>query len=148
LCELIYEFPDAVLADIELAGNVRMRPGVMVTGLNSIPKKYLIDTCSVLKSANETVLDEIYDNTADVRFMYMTESLWLNYYDYQEEISSADEFDWFDVYSNADMEGELPTSPNCKDEDGDRHIAMRDCDDNDNSVYPGAEELCDQKDND
>jgi len=34
------------------------------------------------------------------------------------------------------------------DKDGDGYPAPEDCDDNDDTVYPGAEELCDSKDND
>ncbi len=34
------------------------------------------------------------------------------------------------------------------DADGDDFYSMNDCDDNDNSVYPGAPELCDEQDND
>ena len=56
-------------------------------------------------------------------------------------------FNWFEIYSNADIEKELPTSENCKDEDDDSYIAMKDCDDGDNTTHPGAEELCDGVDN-
>src|SRR5688572_22629431 len=34
------------------------------------------------------------------------------------------------------------------DADGDGHLTPDDCDDGDPTVYPGAEELCDEKDND
>lgn len=42
---------------------------------------------------------------------------------------------------------ECSTDSHCIDNDSDGFIATMDCDDNDSSVYPGADEYCDSKDN-
>ena len=44
--------------------------------------------------------------------------------------------------------GDDPESETEKDEDGDGYISVNDCDDTEASAHPGAEEFCDEIDND
>jgi len=152
LCQQVYEFSDEVVASIPLAGNVTLRPGAFVTGLESPSDRYLVLYCGELaKFEPLTAIDDIYGDSAWSRIKLMPTWLWLNYYEHDHVwvFDSGNVFSWESYYNEADdIEIELGLSGICRDEDNDGFtVYNHDCDDQDEEINPGAEEICDGIDN-
>lgn len=57
VCSLVVQITDELLASIPIAGNVPMRPGIVITGITTDPKRYVIDHGNKLRWIDDPSID-------------------------------------------------------------------------------------------
>ncbi|HUT22218.1 MAG TPA: MopE-related protein [Candidatus Bipolaricaulota bacterium] len=154
ICQQVYDVSLLVLASIPMGmKNVTLRPGAFVTGSTTdSSQRYVVDHCATRKEVDPiTVLDEIYSSNYGSTAWERTHPVWnvmWGMYTTGQTVTSADNFDWLETYQSATIEEELGISGMCVDQDGDGYSPFAgDCDDGNDSLFPGAQELCDGIDN-
>lgn len=81
ICETIVQIDVALVAQIQLGGNVPLRPGVFVTGIASDATRYVVESGSVVRPlASDAVGDAIYPGTYGARVRLLPDAIFVTYF--------------------------------------------------------------------
>lgn len=109
VCAQVKQIPDAVLGAIPLGGNVTYRPGVFVTGIESDPKRYVVDAQRMLRPVSDDIAKQIYGGALTERTALLPEPFFVNYVT-GSALPDAQIFEPLRV-SRASLESELGVRP-------------------------------------
>lgn len=111
VCKNVLELTEVQLAAIPLGNpNVTKRPGAYITGITSLPTRYVVDFHHVLHEASPALLEQIYPGTVPAR-IYLTGDAFFGNYTMGSSLTSADEYVWLLKYPSTDLEVELGIKP-------------------------------------
>jgi|GEM_PF-2937135 len=104
VCNIVRQMDDGSLAQIVLSGNVTLRPGALVTGIATDPKRYAISKGRVLRwLENDKVTDEVYGTSFESRTALRPDAEFVNYL-VGSSIMDASTYDATKEFYSADIE--------------------------------------------